>query len=261
MPWTSHPPEYMIASRKNAAEDALLMPIHVLKLLSKKEVATSTYIFEFKKPDNFQFKAGQYGGFTLVNPSETDAAGNTRRFSLLSIADDDTISIITRVQQSAFKRVLKNLPEESEIKFAGPTGAFVLHDDESIPAVLIAGGIGIAPFYSMIRWCQLHKPNRKIILFYGNQSLADAALINELADIEKANPNIKIINTLVNPPENWTGETGFITHTMIKKHVENIHEPYFYVCGSPAMVSVLHETLQEMEIPEDKIRVEDFPGY
>src|SRR5947207_2456323 len=111
------------------------MPIYTLKLINRREVARDTLEFIFNKPANLTFIPGQYAGFTLINPSETDANGITRRFSLLSTPDDPHIIITTRIQNSAYKRVLNSLTIGAEIKFAGPTGAFTLHDDTTIPAV------------------------------------------------------------------------------------------------------------------------------
>lgn len=237
------------------------MPIHKLKLISKRPVANNTIELRFTKPEGFTFVPGQYGGFTLIEPAETDAGGNTRRFSLLSIPNDDHLAIVTRIQNSAFKRMLNNLKPESEIKFAGPSGNFTLHDDANTPAVLIAGGIGIAPFYSMIRHAALTNPTRSITLFYGNQTSSDSAYLQELMELAKQAPGFKLIATLANPAADWQGEKGFITHTMIKQYVPDISQPIYYVCGSPAMVTTLQETLLEMDIANDRIKVEDFPGY
>ncbi len=237
------------------------MPIYKLKLLQCKEVAKNTFVFDFEKPDGFNFIPGQYGGFTLINPTETDANGITRRFSLLSTPEENIISLVTRMQGSAFKRVLLQLPLGSEIKFAGPIGNFTLHEDIETPAVLIAGGIGIAPFYSMIKHHTKKHSHQKIFLFYGNQTRDDAAFLSELIQLEKNDPDFKFIPTLAMPDENWQGESGYITYTMIKKHILDLNKPIYYICGSPAMVNVLHETLNEMDIPEERIRIEDFPGY
>lgn len=237
------------------------MPIHILKLKSKREIARSTILLNFEKPAGFNFIPGQYGGFTLINPSETDAGGNTRRFSLLSSPLDEFISIGTRVQLSSFKRVLTSLPIDGEIKFAGPTGNFVLHEDINTPAVMIAGGIGIAPFYSIIKHATQQKSPRRLFLFYGNNTTQDAALLPELETMANKNPFFTLISVLAHPDADWQGETGFITHTLIKKYIQDIDTPIYYVCGSPAMVTALQETLVEMGIDNSKIKVEDFPGY
>jgi ferredoxin-NADP reductase len=237
------------------------MPIFKLKLIEQKPVATNTIEFRFEKPDNFNFVAGQYGGFTLINPTETDAGGITRRFSFLSMPQDNYIAVTTRIQSSAYKRELKNLTPGSEIKFAGPTGNFVLHEDVNTPAVFIAGGIGVTPFYSMIRDCAARQPNRHITLFYGNQTAKDGAYLDELATLQQQMPNFKLVNALAAPDADWQGETGYITHTMLRKYVVDLASPIYYICGSPSMVTTLQETLLEMGIEQERIKVEDFPGY
>jgi ferredoxin-NADP reductase len=237
------------------------MPIYKLKLLDRHEVARDTLVLQFEKPEGFTFIPGQYGGFTLINPSETDPKGITRRFSLLSTPEDNVIAIATRFQQSAFKRELKALPLQNEIKFAGPTGNFILHTDLTIPAVFIAGGIGISPFYSMIKHAAHMRSLQKITLFYGNQQTSDSAFLSELMALPSQYSAFQCVATLAKPETNWSGETGFISEEMIRKYISDIHEPIYYICGSPVMVTTLQEVLVEMGIDEEKIKVEDFPGY
>ncbi len=237
------------------------MPIFKLKLIEQRNVANNTIEFRFEKPEGFNFVAGQYGGLTIINPKETDKGGNTRRFSFLSAPQDNYLAFTTRVQNSAYKRMMCSLTPGGEIKLAGPSGNFTLHEDVNTPAVLIAGGIGIAPFYSMIRDCAARQPQRKITLFYGNQSMSDGAYLNELMALEKQMPNFKLVSTLAKPPADWQGETGFITHTILRKYVVDLASPIYYICGSPSMVTALQETLLEMGIEQERIKVEDFPGY
>lgn len=237
------------------------MPIYKLQLIKQETVANNTVKFIFEKPEGFQFVAGQYGGFTLINPKENDEKGFTRRFSLLCAPHDDHLSIVTRLQPSAFKNNLKNMSQGEEIKFAGPTGNFILHDDTSIPAALLAGGIGIAPFYSMIKHTLKNETAREIILFYGNQTLADSAFMDELSSLAKQHANFKFIPVLANPHPDWQGETGFITDSLVAKYIPDLDKPIFYACGSPAMVNAMQQLLRELAIQQDKIKVEDFPGY
>lgn len=237
------------------------MPIHILKLMHRREVARATIEFQFNKPDNFNFIPGQYAGFTLINPKETDAGGITRRFSLSSMPDDDHIAITFRLQNSAYKRILNEMRIGEEIKFAGPTGLFTLHEDKNTPAVFIAGGIGITPFYSMIKHATRLKSQQKMLLFYGNQTENDTAYLEAIELLQNMNPNFTFVPALANPDAAWRGETGFITDSMIRKYIPDINIPVYYICGSPAMVTALQEMLAEMGVDEDKIKVEDFPGY
>ena len=237
------------------------MPIYKIKLVQRETVANNTIKLTFEKPEGMTFIAGQYGGFTLINPAETDEQGNTRRFSLLSPPDHQHLMIVTRVQKSAYKRNLQNMAPGTEIKFAGPTGNFLLHDDVSIPAVLIAGGIGIAPFYSIIKHVLQHQPERRIMLFYGNQTLADSALLDELLQLTHDFPRFSLIHVLANPHAEWQGEKGFITDETLVKNIADLDKPIFYVCGSPAMVAALRQVLRELQINDDRVKFEDFPGY
>jgi len=237
------------------------MPIYKLKLIGRKEVARDTLEFQFEKPEGFNFKPGQYGGFTLINPPETDAGGITRRFSLLSMPDDPHLAFVTRLQTSAFKRVLKDLSLESEVKFAGPTGTFTLHEDAVVPAVLIAGGIGIAPFYSMIRAAVANRSTQQIILFYGNREKNDAAFLSELMQLEEQHPFFKLIPVLEKAEADWHHETGYITDSLLRKYLSDLNAPIYYICGSPGMVTAIQELLAEMDINPEHVKVEDFPGY
>lgn len=236
------------------------MPIHKIKLIDRQLVANQTLVFTFSKPENFDYKPGQFAGFTLINPTETDSNGITRRFSLLSTPQDPVLKIVTRIQSSAFKRVLAQLPLESEIKFAGPSGSFVLDEVTNQPIVMLAGGIGIAPFMSMLHSLKKHT-QRTIYLFYGNRTPADAPFLAELYELATKNAFFKFIPTIEQPSIEWQDEVGFISEEMIKKYVPLQKLPLFYICGAPKMVQTLHQLLLEMDIPEQNIHLEDFPGY
>lgn len=234
------------------------MPIFNLKLLKRYPVANNTYVFEFEKPIGFTFTPGQYGGMTLLSPSVTDEKGATRRFSILSTPQDDYLAFVTRIQSSAFKQSLQQMQVGELVKFAGPTGNFILHDQTSIPAVFIAGGVGIAPFYSMLRHAWQISSNQTFYLFYGNRSSQDAAFFT---DLQTPQPHFHYIPVLEQAEANWQGERGYITEAIIRKTIPDMITPIYYVCGAPAMVTVIQELLLEMSIPADHIKVEDFPGY
>jgi ferredoxin-NADP reductase len=73
------------------------------KLLSRHEVAERTMAFRFEMPSGWTFKAGQFIAMTLLAPSETDAEGDTREFSIASGPHEDTLMVATRLRDTAFK--------------------------------------------------------------------------------------------------------------------------------------------------------------
>src|SRR5207302_1088670 len=126
-------------------------PSHLaIKLKSREQVAEDTMAFRFERPAGWTFKAGQSFDMTLLDPPETDAEGNTRAFSVASAPQEDFLMIATRMRDTAFKRTLKTLELGSTVKIEGPFGNLTLHNNAAKGAGLLAGGIGITPFRSMV---------------------------------------------------------------------------------------------------------------
>jgi len=123
-------------------------------LLGRTEVAEGTMAFQFEKPNNFTFKAGQYIDLTLSGsqPQLGPSDGMTHSFSILSSPSDKDLVVTTRMRNTVFKRTISTLPIGSRAKIEGPMGSFTLHNNTARPAVFLAGGIGIAPFLSMLSY-------------------------------------------------------------------------------------------------------------
>ena len=90
------------------------MAKYTTKLNERRDVAEGTMAFFLEKPAGLQFKAGQYMNFTLIDPPETDAEGNTRSFSIASAPFEADLAVATRMRDTAFKRVLRTLSLKSE---------------------------------------------------------------------------------------------------------------------------------------------------
>jgi ferredoxin-NADP reductase len=240
------------------------MEKQIIKLVKKEIVAEGTMMFTFERPKNFIYKAGQSVDLTLINPPETDAEGNIRSFSLVSAPFENRLSFATRMRDTAFKRVIRDMPLNAELELAGPFGSFTLHKDSSKPAIFLVGGIGITPFYSMIKTASIGKLPHKIFLFYSNRRPEDTAFLNQLTDMQKDNSNYKLIATMSEMEKskmNWTGETGFINKEMINKYFRYTSEPIYYSAGPPEMVAAMRKILIDMGADEDNIRTEEFSGY
>jgi len=234
------------------------------KLVRHEEVAEGTMAFHFEKPKGFDFRAGQYADLTLIDPPETDAAGTTRSFTVASAPHEDEVMVATRVRDSAFKRVLEKLEPGAEVFLEGPMGSFTLHQNASKPAVFLSGGIGITPFLSMARQAAHERLPHRIYLFYSNHRPEDSAFLDSLAAMEKANPRFRMIATMTNIDRSamtWSGETGFIDALMVRRYIENLHGPIFYIAGPPEMVDAMHRMLLEAGVDPDDVRSEEFAGY
>jgi ferredoxin-NADP reductase len=234
------------------------------KLKQREEIAEGTMAFYFEKPEGFQFKAGQFLNLTLIDPPETDAKGSRRNFSIASAPEEDNLMVATRMRDTAFKRVLKQMPLEKEVNINGPFGSLILHRDESRPAVFLTGGIGITPFRSIVVNAARNNLPRLLSLFYSNRRPEDAAFLDDLQQLEAENPNYKLIVTMTQPEKSrrpWKGKTGYINTEMLAEEVSDLRAPIYYSAGPPEMVATMRKMLEDMGVSGTDIRTENFAGY
>lgn len=248
------------------------------------EIASGTLAVHIEKPDGFSFAAGQFVEAALIDPPETDAEGNSRAFSLASAPYEEELVLATRVRDTAFKRVLKNLSVGQELDIDGPFGSFTLHRDGSRPAVFLAGGIGITPFRSMLLQATKDALPHRLFLFYSNRRPEDAAFLEEFQELERHNPRFALIATMTDmqhSSQSWEGSRGPIDKGMIERRVglmaSPVHyiidkdmiereacpatSPIYYIAGPPAMVRAMQGMLRASGVGADSVRAEEFGGY
>jgi ferredoxin-NADP reductase len=232
------------------------------RLKHKEECGDGAMAFYFDKPLGFEFKAGQYIDLTLINPPHTDPDGNIRSFSLASAPADEHLQIVTKIRDTAFKRSLQQLPIHTEVELDGPFGSFTLHANRSKPAIFLAGGIGIAPFSSMIRHA-VKNSETDLYLFYSNHCPASAAFLQSLQELEKKTLNFRFIPTMTATDRlcrSWNGETGSITKEMLAKYLPRLQGAVCYVAGPPHFVDAMLRLLTFTGLGEE-VRCEQFVGY
>lgn len=240
------------------------MSIHMVKLLGRENVAEGTMAFHFEKPDGFLYKAGQFADFTLIDPPQTDAEGNIRGFSLASAPYEKDLTIATRMRDTAFKRVMKELPYETQLKLDAPYGSFTLHKNVAIPAVFLTGGIGITVVRSILLEATHKAVPRRILLFYANRRPEDAAFLEELRQVAAQNSQVTFVPTMTKMERSrkeWAGETGYITKTMLERYIDDLTAPIYYSTGPASLVAAMRKTLNEAGVDDDMIRTEEFTGY
>lgn len=228
----------------------------------KKEVAKGTLRVEFTTKEEIPgFKAGQHATFFLINPPETDAEGDSRIFSIVTSPNEKGfLAMTTRLRDTAFKRVLRNLPPGAKVEIEDIRGNFVLPENPAKPLVFIAGGIGITPFMSMLTYLSEEGLNYQVTLIYSNRDRESTAYFEELKNLAEKNKNIKIIFIMTQDP-NWTGEKRHIDKEFIKDFFTDPNAQTYYLAGPPAMVKAVYEALMGAGILPANIKTENFSGY
>jgi len=241
------------------------MPTLTLPLTARHPVAQGTMSFAFDLGgQTFSFKAGQYLRATIPHPPYQDDEGNTRTFLIASSPDDPFLMVATRMRGSAFKRSLAEMPLGSPVNISGPFGSFTLPQEAATPVVLVAGGIGITPFRSIVKdAAEAHLPHR-LVLIYANRTPEEAPFLDELSGWEKQNPNFRFIPTMTRPEASkqaWQGRTGYVDAPFLQGALAGLNRPIAYVAGPPGIVDSVTKTLLEANVPQDSIRTEEFSGY
>ena len=146
----------------------------------------------------------------------------------------------------------------------GHSGNLTLHNNAARPAVFLSGGIGITPVRSILLSAAANNLPHQIFLFFSNHTRRDAPFFDDLETLQGRNPNYRFIPTmtdLTNAPDNWSGETGFITQEMLQRHLQGVTSAIYYLTGPSSMVAGLRLVLHGSGVDDDDIRVEEFTGY
>ena len=240
------------------------MSVYRSSLLGRTRVADGTMAFQFERPKHFHFTPGQYVYLTIPDPEDGVASRITPAFSIASSPLSQDLLVTTRMRNTRFKRTLAVLPIGSAARILGPMGSFHLHNDTARPAVLLAGGIGVAPFLSILSYAAQERLSHPLFLFYANRQLKDAAFIDDLWQLERENPRFRFVPTLTsttNPGPSWRGRTGHIRLEMLLAQVGHVRGPIYYIAGPSKMVAAMIQTLGNGGVSEDDIRTEEFAGY
>jgi ferredoxin-NADP reductase/Na+-translocating ferredoxin:NAD+ oxidoreductase RnfD subunit len=236
----------------------------VLKLKKKIQSAKDIVDFIFIPDQKLKFSAGQYMEWT-IDPKGADSRGNRRYLTIASSPTEDVIALGVRfpeIAPSTFKQKLLSLKEGDTILAGQLSGDFTLpkynSKGENKKIVLVAGGIGITPYYSMIRNTIDTGEKRDIVLLYSNKVASDA-IYQFLWDEAREKIGLKTIYAVTDKTD--LKYTGRFTEELIKKEVPDYLERYFYLSGPHQLVVGFEETLKNLGIHRSHIKVDFFPGF
>lgn len=235
----------------------------LLKLKEKIQVAQDTYDYVFKTPSRIDFSPGQFLEWTLGH-KYPDSRGSRRFFTIASSPTEETIRIGAKhyPNSSSFKKALQKLKVGQAIHASQLSGEFILPVDESQKLVFIAGGIGVTPFRSMVKYLIDKRDKRDIILLYANKTEAEIAYRDLLEEAKAVGvKTVHVLSDTKEAPKGWKGKVGQINEEMIKTEIPDYKERVFYLSGPHGMVTAFEKILSQMGIPRSQIKTDFFPGY
>jgi glycine betaine catabolism B len=235
----------------------------VLQAKERTRIAPDTYEFVFPAPANFRFKPGQYMEWTLAHP-DPDGRGNRRYFTLASAPTEHNIRLAVKFYQksSTFKKSMLALNRNTVVVASQLAGDFVLPDNPWQKCIFIAGGIGVTPFRSMIKYLLDQHQSRPITLFYASKRIEDIVYrdVFDRAQLELGIRAIYTVTDSTNLPPNWTGKVGRITPELIRTTVPDYRNCIFYVSGPRGMVDYFKDAINLLGTPGLQVRTDYFAG-
>ncbi len=239
------------------------IPTHAVEdyvgtLVAMEDIANDTRRVVIELDRDLTFNAGQYMSLQLPN-----SPGVSRTYSMAnSPAEGRRLEFQIRKVAGGLGTdgwVFKDLAVGDEIKLSGPYGRFVLREDRDDPAIMIAGGTGLAPMASMIKRALVEGEGEvsHITLYQGARTrewLYDVELFREL---EAQFPDRFTYRPCLSEEEAEGFAAGTVTdvlnadHPTLKGHVG-------YVCGPPAMVDAALKTLMLKRLFPRDIFKEEF---
>lgn len=234
-----------------------------LTLKRRQKLTPDVFNFVFTPSRPLAFAPGQYVECTLGH-ARPDSRGNRRYFTLASSPTEPNVQLGVRFysQGSTFKRTLRSMSPQEQLVAGQVAGDFTLPRDPSQKLVLIAGGIGITPYRSMLKYLLDTGERRDIALLYSAKTLNELVYTDVLNDAQ-TRLGAKIIYTLTDldsVPQTWRGQTGRIDARMIQEAVPDYRSRLFYLSGPPEMVSACERVLQQIGVKPSHIKRDFFPG-
>lgn len=236
----------------------------LLTLKEKVQLAPSLYDFVFATDTGMKFRAGQYLEWTHEH-DKPDNRGNRRYFTIASSPTEEEIIMGVKFYDppSSYKKSMLAMEPGDKMLAGQLAGDFTLPKNPKEKSVFIAGGIGVTPFRSMIKYLIDVNQPRDIVLFYSNKVISEV-VYTDIFDQAVERIGLKVVYALSDVaqiPAGWQGKVGMVNAKMIADEVPDFKDRTFYISGPHGMVTAFESTLSGMGVSKSKIKVDFFPGF
>ncbi len=235
---------------------------HAYRVADVTPVTHNVWTLSFEPPeaqDQFLYLPGQFHFISLYRGDKYD--GEEHPFTISSSPSQPGQVTSTINESGNFTSTIGETKPGDLVRIQGPFGRFthVLRPEET-DIVFIAGGIGITPLMSMLRYMWDNQADVDVLLVYGNRTERDIVFRAELDNIaEGARPRLSIVHILSEADKDWAGESGYVDEDKLRHYCgEGLADKSFYLCGPPAMMNIVTRTLRGLGVPAGSIHSERF---
>lgn len=213
---------------------------------------TKTFRFELPTdatldmlPGDFLYVHATINGKTVKRPYTPSSLPGTTGFFDLTVKRYDAGSV---------SKYLHDQQIGGTVLMSGPNSGGHWVDGMAKRVGFVAGGTGITPMISIIRWILTNKIDAELFLIFANKTESDIIYRPEWERRVRDYPNFHCHHILEQPPPGWTGGVGRVTPEVLRRHLPAPDSnTCIFLCGPPPMVDVLEPALKELGYPEQAI--------
>ncbi len=226
----------------------------ILKLRQKIRLTPDTYDFVFATDGPINFRPGQYMEWTFEH-SNPDSRGNRRYFTLASSPTEPEVRLGIKFgnPMSSYKYNLLPMKTGDKIAAGQLVGDFTLPKDPGKKLVFVAGGIGITPFRSMLKYLIDIGQRRNIVVIYTAKNEYDF-VYGDILRLAQAKLGIRVIY-------NSSDKNGHLGSEELAGLIPDFRDRTFYLSGSHSMVEGFETILGSMGVSRRRIVEDYFPGF
>lgn len=223
-----------------------------LMLTRRVRLSADTFDFVFEPKHSFTFIPGQYMEFTLQHP-HTDSRGARRYFTIASSPTEKELRLGIKFyeQSSSFKQTLLNMPLGSQTIAAQVGGDFSLPKDPQQKIAFIAGGIGVTPYRSMLKYLLDTKETRSITMLYAAKTAQDIVYQDVLGAAQ----------TQLGLRLHYAINGQKVDADFIRAQIPDFYERLFYISGPHSLVVAVERALRKLGVRHSSIKKDFFSGY
>jgi propane monooxygenase reductase component len=223
------------------------------------ELTHDIRLLELELSEPLRFWAGQYVDLTIPD------RGITRAFSMANAPEGGTRVefIIKKYADGAFSALLDGgLKPGDRLRAKGPYGTCFRREERTGPMLLIGGGSGMSPLWSMLNDHVASGEQRPVRFFYGARSARDLFYLDRFAELEKTLPDFRFIPALSEAAsaDAWQGESGFIHEVVARvlKQERLAGDIDAYSCGPPPMIDAVLPVLRMAGVEPERSYFDKF---
>ncbi len=237
--------------------------MHTYIVEKSAQITPTTLLLTLKREESERPLAFLPGQYAAISYEWRGRPSTARCFSIVSSPSDQHLLQFSIRVKGRYTTALGNLQPGDIVDVTGPFGGFVVDTTLDQKAVFIAGGIGIAPFMSMMRYMAALDATNDITLVYSCATQDDVPFGDELREIQAEHPNLKVLFAVSHGPIDHLPTTqavaGHVTPELLdivtgKKYTDR----RFFICGPPTFMKAMVNTLTKQGAPKASVLTEAF---